>query len=137
MARTIDDVALLFRTLSGQDPNDPASPPVSLREPVRDDLRSNTIGFFEDDGLVPVTPETRAAVQAAAQALREAGFRVEPFRPRTLEQLRKLWWKFFVQCGAMFYAPADSRAESITSAPSSLSFSASPNPSPRSPQRIF
>ena len=39
------------------------------------------------------------------QALREAGFRVEPFRPRTLEQLRKLWWKFFVQCGAMFYEP--------------------------------
>jgi amidase len=30
---------------------------------------------------------------------------VEPFRPRTLERLRKLWWKFFVQCGAMFYAP--------------------------------
>jgi hypothetical protein len=30
---------------------------------------------------------------------------VEPFRPRTLEALRKLWWKFFVQCGAMFYAP--------------------------------
>jgi amidase len=22
-----------------------------------------------------------------------------------LELLRKLWWKFFVQCGAMFYAP--------------------------------
>jgi amidase len=52
-----------------------------------------------------VTRETRAAVDAAAQALREAGFRVEPFRPRTLEQLRKLWWKFFVQCGAMFYEP--------------------------------
>jgi amidase len=40
-------------------------------------------------------------VQAAAGALRSAGFRVEPFRPRTLEALRKLWWKFFVQCGAM------------------------------------
>jgi hypothetical protein len=47
---------------------------------------ANTIGFFEDDGLVPVTPETRAAVQAAARALGDAGFRVEPFRPRTLEQ---------------------------------------------------
>jgi amidase len=82
------------------------SQPVELREPSLDDLRTNTIGFFEDDDLVPVTPETRAAVQAAAQALRGARFRVEPFRPRTLEQLRKLWWKFFAQCGAMFYAPA-------------------------------
>ena len=106
MARTIDDVALLFRTLSGQDPHDPSSPPQTLREPTLDDLRTNTIGFFEDDGLVPVTQETRAAVNAAALALRNAGFRVEPFHPRTLEQLRKLWWKFFVQCGAMFYEPA-------------------------------
>jgi amidase len=44
-------------------------------------------------------------VHAAAEALRAAGFHVEPFRPRTLEQLRKLWWTFFVQCGAMFYEP--------------------------------
>jgi amidase len=106
MARTIADVALLFRTLSGQDLGDPAGAPVALREPSLDELRSNRIGFFEDDELVPVTTETRAAVQAAAATLREAGFRVEPFRPSTLEQLRKLWWKFFVQCGAMFYAPA-------------------------------
>ncbi len=105
LARTIADVALMFRTLSGQDPCDPASPPVALRELGFNELRANTIGVFEDDGLVPVTLETRAAVNAAATALREAGFRVEPFRPRALEQLRQLWWKFFVQCGAMFYAP--------------------------------
>ncbi len=105
MARTIADVALLFRTLSGQDPADPAGAPVPIREPSLDELRSNTIGFFEDDGLAPVTTETRAAIQAAAAALREAGFRVEPFSPSTLEPLRQLWWKFFVQCGAMFYAP--------------------------------
>jgi amidase len=105
MARTMADVALLFRTLSGQDPCDPASPPVPLRQPTAADLRANTIGFFEDDGLVPVTPETRAAVNAAAAALSSAGFRVEPFRPQTLEPMRRLWWKFFVQCGAMFYAP--------------------------------
>ena len=105
MARTITDVSLLFRALSGQDAGDPASPPVLLRTPSLDQLRSNTIGYFEDDGITPVTGETRAAVQQAAQALRDTGFRVEPFRPRTLEQLRKLWWIFFVQCGAMFYEP--------------------------------
>jgi amidase len=105
MARTMADVALIFRTLSGQDPHDPVSPPIALREPNPDELRTYTIGFFEDDGLVPVTPETRSAVNAAADALRSEGFRVEPFRPRTLELLRKLWWKFFVQCGAMFYEP--------------------------------
>jgi amidase len=106
MARTMGDVTLLFRALSGQDANEPGSPPLEYREASLEELRANTIGVFEDDELVPVTPETRSAVQAAAQALREAGFRVEPFRPATLELLRKLWWKFFVQCGAMFYAPA-------------------------------
>ena len=105
MARTIADVTLLFRTLGGQDQHDPVSPPVPLRTPTPDELRAYTIGVFEDDGLVPVTLETRAAIHGAAQALRDAGFRVEPFRPRTLEQLRKLWRIFFVQCGAMFYEP--------------------------------
>jgi amidase len=105
MARTMGDVELLFRALAGHDPSDPVSPPIAVREPTSDDLRAHAIGFFEADGLVPVTQETRSAVRAAAQALRDAGFRVEPFRPRELEQLRKLWWTFFVQCGAMFYEP--------------------------------
>jgi amidase len=105
MARTIGDVDLLFRVLGGQDPHDPVSPPVAPRMPSIEDLRTQTIGYFEDDGLVPVTNETRDAIQAAAQALREAGFRVEPFRPSQLEPLRKLWTRFFVQCGALFYEP--------------------------------
>jgi len=105
MARTIADVSLLFQTLGGQDHEDPSSPPIHPRKVSAEALRSNAIGYFEDDGLVPVTPETRAAVQSAAAALSDAGFRVEPFRPRSLEPLRLLWDKFFVQCGAMFYAP--------------------------------
>jgi amidase len=103
MARTIQDVTLLFDTLSGQDAFDPSSHPMSLRKPSFDGLRKLTIGYFEDDDLAPVTYETRIAVRQSVQALREAGFRVEPFRPATLELLRKLWWTFFVRCGAMFY----------------------------------
>jgi len=105
MARTMGDINLLFSVLAGQDPHDPISPPVALRKASLDDIRKLTIGYFEDDGLVPVTPETRSAIQSAVQALREAGFRVEPFRPSQLEQLRKLWTTFFVQCGALFYEP--------------------------------
>ena len=115
MGRTMADVTLLFRTLSGHDHNDPASSPVALRELGLNELRTNTIGFFEDDGLIPVTTETRAAVNAAASVLREAGFRVEPFAPCTLEPLRKLWWKFFVQCGAMLYAPTIRGREDLLS----------------------
>ena len=105
MARTIADVSLLFGTLSGQDATEAGSPPVALTQPSLEDLCSNVIGVFDDDGITPVTAETRMAVASAAEALRAAGFRVESFRPRTLEPLRQLWWKLFVQCGAMFYEP--------------------------------
>jgi len=105
MARNIGDIQLLFDVLAGQDVVDPVSPPIAQRQPTLNDIRQLTVGYFEDDGLVPVTQETRNAVQSAAQALSEAGFRVEPFRPPQLEQLRKLWTTFFVQCGALFYEP--------------------------------
>ncbi len=104
MARTIGDVRLLFEMLAGQDPTDPNSPPAPYRPIARDEARRVAIGYFEDDGLVPVTAETRAAVQQAAQALRDQGFTVKPFRPASLEAARQLWFTFFVQCGAMLYA---------------------------------
>lgn len=110
MARTIGDLKLMFSVLAGPDPLDAtsASTPLNVRMLLRPDLeslRTATIGYFEDDGLVLVTPETRAAIQSAAQALREAGFAVKPFRPKFLESARRLWWKLFVQCGAIFYEP--------------------------------
>jgi amidase len=105
MARTIDDVTLLFNALSGQDAGDPVSPPITLRTPSLDEIKRLPVGYFEDDGLTPVTPETRKAVQDAAQALRKQGFNVRPFRPNGLEQARKLWELFFVRCGAMFEEP--------------------------------
>jgi len=102
LARTMEDVALLFRVLSGQDACDPVGAPVAKRALSLDEVKQVPIGYFEDDGLVPVMPETRAAVNAAADALRKQGFTVKPFRPQSLEALRKLWWTFFVRCGAMF-----------------------------------
>jgi Asp-tRNA(Asn)/Glu-tRNA(Gln) amidotransferase A subunit family amidase len=105
MARTIGDVRLLFETLAGQDAIDPNSAPVPLRPVSREEAKQVPIGYFEDDGLVPVTAETRGAIQQAAQSLRDQGFTVKPFRPASLEAARKLWFTFFVQCGAMLYAP--------------------------------
>ncbi len=121
MARTVGDVALLFQTLSGSDVADPIAAPVPLRTPSLHDLQKISIGYFEDDGLVPVTPETRAAVQSAVAALQRRGFRVLPFRPQGLEEAHQLWWKFFVQCGAMFLAPLlEGRAEPLS--PTFLNF---------------
>jgi Asp-tRNA(Asn)/Glu-tRNA(Gln) amidotransferase A subunit family amidase len=115
MARRVADLELVFSALDGQDPGDPSSPPLPLPASGTADARSRAIGFFADDGLVPVTEETAAAVRAAAAALRDAGFRVEEFRPQTLEPLRRLWVTFFVQCGAMFYASTIRGKENLLS----------------------
>ena len=106
MARTIADITLLFRLLSSQDPMDPVSPPLVHQEISIEQAKAIPIGWFEDDGLAPVTAETRRAVQDGARALERQGFTVRPFRPASLEAARELWWTFFMQCGAMFYAPA-------------------------------
>ena len=76
-----------------------------MRAVDEEELKAISIGYFEDDGLVPVTPETRAAVQAAVRALEKRGFHPRPFLPESLEAARKLWWKFFVRCGAMLLRP--------------------------------
>ena len=105
MARSAADLKLLFEVMHGPDDGDPSAAPVPIRWPEREELRKLRIGYFEDDGHTPVTAETRAAVRAAAEALRRSGFRVEPFRPGGLEQARQLWWKFFGVAGGMLLGP--------------------------------
>jgi Asp-tRNA(Asn)/Glu-tRNA(Gln) amidotransferase A subunit family amidase len=105
MARTAADLQLLFEVMQGPDDGDPSSAPVPLRRPSQSELTKLRVGYFEDDGRTPVTPETRTAVRTAAEALRRAGFEVEAFRPEGLEQARRLWWQFFGIAGGMLLGP--------------------------------
>lgn len=105
MARTVGDLALLFESLGGHDPADASSAPVRHRLVSLPEAKRAVIGWFEDDGLVPVTAATRAAVEQAARALERQGFSLRRFRPQALEAARRLWWTFFVRCGAMLYEP--------------------------------
>jgi Asp-tRNA(Asn)/Glu-tRNA(Gln) amidotransferase A subunit family amidase len=105
MARTVADLKILFEVMQGPDIGDTHAAPVPLRWPTDRENRKLRIGYFEDDGRTPVTRETRAAVRTAAEALRSAGFQLEPFRPEGLEQARQLWWKYFVVAGGMLLRP--------------------------------
>jgi Asp-tRNA(Asn)/Glu-tRNA(Gln) amidotransferase A subunit family amidase len=105
MARTIADLKILFEVLQGPDVGDTCAAPVPLRWPGDEEVRNLKIGYFEDDGRTPVTPETRAAVCTAAEALRRAGFQVQRFLPEGLEAARQLWWKYFVVAGGMCLRP--------------------------------
>lgn len=105
MARTVRDIERLFEVMAGPDPGDPASAPVPLHRWSDSDLRKLGIAYFEDDGVAPVTPETAAAVRAAADALRRQGFQVEAWRPENLERVWQLWWNLFGRGVQMVMAP--------------------------------
>ena len=50
MARTMGDVAMMFGTLSGQDPEDPASPPVACASRGLEELRGKRLDFLKMTG---------------------------------------------------------------------------------------
>jgi Asp-tRNA(Asn)/Glu-tRNA(Gln) amidotransferase A subunit family amidase len=101
ITRTIADLKIFFEVMQGPDDGDPSAAPVPVRWPNEKELKKTRIAYFEDDGRTPVTAETRAAVRKAAERLRGAGFQVEEFRPKGLEQARQVWWKFFGIAGGM------------------------------------
>ena len=99
MARSAQDVRLLFAALAGYDDQDPFSAPVPLRVPVAADLR---IGLMEQFYRVPVQAAIKDAVRNAARALERIGFRVDAFEPHGLERAPNLWSFFFSRLPASF-----------------------------------
>ena len=105
LARTVNDLKVMFEVIAGPDDGDPCSAPVPLRPSTSEECKQIPIGYFEDDGRTPVTPETRTAVRTAAERLERAGFTVVPFRPDGLESARRLWWSWFGTAGGMMLGP--------------------------------
>jgi amidase len=94
MARTAEDLSLLFSVLASHDPQDPFSVPVPLRRP---ELKRLRIGVWEQFYDVPVDPEIRAAVRRAASMLEGQFFEAGEFVPSGLERAPNLWAFLFIQ----------------------------------------
>jgi amidase len=92
MARTAQDLHLLFSALAGYDAEDPLSAPLPLRQPTLEAVR---IGVWEQFYNVPVDPEIRAAILQAAALLSGLGWAVEPFEPRGLDRAPNVWAGLF------------------------------------------
>jgi amidase len=94
MARTVEDLRLLFSVLAGFDAQDPFSTPAPLRvfHPA-----GKRIGVWEQFYDVPVTPEIHGAVRKAARAFERAGLEVEEFAPQGLERAPNVWAFLFSQ----------------------------------------
>ena len=106
MARTIDDVQLLLEVMAGADIGDPNGHPVPLRiDDCRLQIADCRVGFFEDDGIVPVDADTRRAIRQAVAWIEDAGIAVEPIRPEGLEEARELWWEIFGRASRLLLEP--------------------------------
>ncbi|MDQ5845714.1 MAG: amidase [Acidobacteriota bacterium] len=87
MARNVADLHLLFSVLTGHE--------LTSIQDRRNFIKSSRVAWYTDDGVSPVTVETRAAVQAAARALSDAGLDVEETRPPGVERGHEFWMKLF------------------------------------------
>ncbi|HEY6804490.1 MAG TPA: amidase [Pyrinomonadaceae bacterium] len=83
LARTVSDLRTLYRVLT----NTNVVPLPSLKG-VR-------VAWYDDDGVAPVTNETKQAVAAAVSALNEVGLMTFEERPPHVERANEMWLKVF------------------------------------------
>ena len=94
MARSAQDLRLLFSALASFDERDPFSAPAPLVKPEARGLR---IGFWPQFYQVPVEAEVAAAVERAADLLEELHFQVDEFQPTGMEHAPNTWGFLFSQ----------------------------------------
>jgi len=81
MARRVEDLILVLPLIAGPDGEDPHVAPVPLGDPSAVLVKGLRVAMFTDNGVRTPTPETVAAVEAAARALEAAGAIVEVRMP--------------------------------------------------------
>lgn len=87
LARHVMDLRLLFNVIANEIP-----PPTNEQHGT---LAGRRVAWYSDDGISPVTKETRAAVQAAALALSDVGLAIEERRPPGVDQALDVWLRLF------------------------------------------
>lgn len=93
MARYVRDLTLLFEVLAAREPTATVSA-------LNHDLTGCRFGWYDDDGVAPVTNETKLAVNAAVDALNHAGLEPIEQRPPAIEAGLRLWIELFSQASA-------------------------------------
>jgi amidase len=81
LARSVEDLRLALRLLSGPDGQDTEVVPVPFQHVARRDLRTYRFAWTDDFGGMPVSDQTRAALAGLARALEAAGCVVERRSP--------------------------------------------------------
>lgn len=90
LARCVDDLLLVFPVIAGFDPQDPEAIPYPLESCPVKPLSDYRVAWTDAFGGLPVTAETRAALEKTARALAAAGCRVEKASPTGVD-FEQLW----------------------------------------------
>ena len=116
MARSIADLDLIFAVLAGNAGGRSSAEELTARRAA---LPGQRVGWYADDGVAPVTAETRVAVEFAARALADAGLAVEERRPPGIERSLELWLKLFSRASVVqlrnLYTGQEEKAGSFVS----------------------
>ncbi|HYV24526.1 MAG TPA: amidase family protein, partial [Pyrinomonadaceae bacterium] len=89
MARSVDDLALLYDVMTGQTKSD-----------RKHEDHRGSVAFYVHDGVAPVTEETEAAVRTAVEKLIDAGYDVREERPPAVADGPRLWVELFSRISA-------------------------------------
>ena len=88
MARRVEDLQTLYAVLTNERSSSSFSETLTR-------VKGSRVAWYADDGVAPVTEETRSAVEAAARVLAEAGMVIEEHCPPHVELGHDLWLKLF------------------------------------------
>ena len=94
MARRVEDLSLLFRTLA-EPTQFEAALADSFSALTREKLRGVRVAFYTYDGRTSVSAEIRIAIEAAAETLADAGLEVTEEMPPGIAQAPHLWLDLF------------------------------------------
>jgi fatty acid amide hydrolase len=95
MARTVADLALAFEALNPARLSaiDPRVPPLPWASHTDVDVSSLRVGYYTDDGMIPVSRAVARGVERARDLLRARGLTAVPFTPPDVPGMMELYVK--------------------------------------------
>ena len=118
MARTVADLDLILKIIADTRHLRTSDDSASFQQDSLEQ-RGLRVAWYPDDGVAPVTEETRGAIIAAAHALSDAGFEVNAEKPPGISQGSRLWIELFSRAATeqlrAFYLSRENEAGPLVS----------------------
>ena len=99
LARSVEDLELALKIVSGVDGCDPAIVPAPLGGTATVDVKKLRVAFHTDNGIAAPEPEVAEAVRKAATALTEAGAKVDEALPPGIGETFEIYRGLFCADG--------------------------------------